>query len=180
MINTFDHTTYPKAWIKIRPSKIINGEVGAFALRGFKEGEIIVRDEEFGDNNTMSVDKYNKLDKDTKELVKAHSTITVNSVFMPANINYLRPINYFNHSCEPNTGFDLHGNYIAMKDIPKNNEFLLDYSFLNTNPDYKMQCLCGSKNCRKVITGNEWKNKEFVKKNKKYLYSTVREMIGGE
>ncbi len=177
MINTFDHTTYPKAWIKLRPSNIIKGEVGAFALRDFRVGEVIVRSKEFEDDNVMSVDEYSNLDADTKELVKAHSTITVDSVYMPANVNYLRTINYFNHSCEPNTGFDVHGNYVAIKDIQKHSEFFLDYSFLNTNPDYAMRCACGLKHCRKIITGNEWKNKKFVKKNYKYLYSTVREMI---
>jgi hypothetical protein len=176
-MNTFDHATYPKAWIKIQPSKIIKGQVGAFALKNFKKGEVIVRDEEFQDNNVMSVSEYNKLDTVTKELVKAHSTITTDSVYMPANINYLRPLNYFNHSCDPNTGFDVVGNYVAMKKISKGTEFLLDYSFLNTNPDYKMYCSCGSKDCRNVITGNEWKNKQFVKKNKKYFYSAVRRML---
>ena len=176
-INTFTHTTYPKARMKLRPSKVVKGQIGAFALKNFKKGEVIVRDEEFQDNNVMSVKEYNKLDEETKELVKAHSTITQDSVYMPANINYLRPLNYFNHSCEPNVGFDLHGDYVAMRAIPKNTEFLLDYSFLNTNPDYKMRCSCGSKNCRKIITGNEWKNKEFVKKNKKYFYASVREML---
>jgi SET domain-containing protein len=125
----------------------------------------------------MSVDEYNKLDKDTKELVRAHSTITIDKLFIPQNINKIRPINYFNHSCEPNIGFDSNDNYIAIKDISYGDEFLLDYSFLNTNPDYEMKCFCGSKNCRKVITGNEWKNKEFVNKFGKYFASTMKGLL---
>ena len=177
ILHKFDHNTYPKAWVKIRPSQIVVGEVGAFALRDFKKDEVIVRSEEFEDNNVMSIKEYNKLDKYTKELVKAHSTITVDTVFMPANINYIRPINYWNHSCDPNTGFNERGDYIAMRDISKGEEFFLDYSFLNTNPDYTMLCRCNSKNCRKIITGNEWKNSDFVNKNYSYLYSGVKAML---
>jgi SET domain-containing protein len=180
MINTFTHSTYPKAWIRLKPSITVKGEIGAFAAKDFKKNEVIVRDEEFQDNNVMTIDEYNHLDKVTKELVTAHSTITIGDVYMPANINYLRPINYFNHSCEPNVGFNERGDYVAMKDILSGSEFLLDYSFLNTNPDYILECSCGSVNCRKIITGNEWKNKDFVEKNKDYFYSSVRNMLATE
>ncbi len=176
----FDHLSYPRAYIRIRPSIILPGQVGSFANRNFSIGEIIVRSEEFEDGNVMSVSEYEMLDSDTKELVKAHSTITVDTVFMPANLNYLRPINYFNHSCAPNTGFDEHDNYVAIADIPNGTEFLLDYSFLNTNPNYRLDCTCGAPNCRKVITGNEWKNPDFVARCKPYFCSTVREMLSAE
>ena len=176
-MKVFNYKNYPKAVIRLRPSKVVKGEVGAFALKNFRKGEIIVKSEEFHDNNVMSIDDYNKLDKDNKDLVKAHSTITIDKLFVPENLNHLRPMNYFNHSCDPNSGFNLKDDYVAIKNIRKGDEFLLDYSFLNTNPDYKMQCSCGSKKCRGTITGNEWKNKEFVKKNKEYLASTLRELL---
>ena len=177
VMKIFNHTNYPKVIIKLKPSRIIKGEVGAFTMKNFKKGEIIVNSKEFNDNNIMSIDEYNKLDKDNKNLVKAHSTITINKLFIPENINNLKPINYFNHSCNPNTGFDLNDNYVAIKNISKGTELLLDYSFLNTNPNYKIKCTCGAKNCRRIITGNEWQNKKFVRKNKKYFASTLRELL---
>jgi len=152
----FDHTTYPKAFVRIRPSKLIKGQVGAFALRSFQRGEVIVKASEFQDDNVMDVDEYKKLDEDTKALVKAHSTITAEVLYIPANINHIKPINFFNHSCKPNVGFDSEDNYVAIKAIRKGAEFLLDYSFLNSNPHYKMRCSCGATNCRGTITGNEW------------------------
>ena len=174
----FTHTSYPKPFIRLRPSTVVKGEIGAFAMKSFKKGEVIVLSKLFEDNNVMSVKEYDRLNPETKDLVKAHSTITIDKVFMPANLNLLRPINYFNHSCDPNTGFDLRDNYIAIKNIPRGTEFLLDYSFLNTNPNYMMNCRCGSKNCRKKVTGNEWKNEKFVQKNRRYLYSDLRKLLG--
>jgi hypothetical protein len=167
---------YPQPFIRLRPSKKIKGEIGAFALKSFKKGQIVVAAADFEDGNTMSIIEYNKLSKDAYELVKAHSTITPDTVFLPKNLNYLRPINYFNHSCDPNIGFDKHDNYVALKNIKRNDEFLLDYSFLNTNPDYKIKCRCASKKCRKIITGNEWRNEIFWKKNNAYFASTLREI----
>lgn len=176
-MNRFDHTTYPKAFIRIRPSTVLAGQVGAFALRRFRRGEIIVRARDFEDDNVMDVAEYRKLDRDTKALVTAHSTITPHLLFVPANINHIRPINFFNHSCDPNVGFDSHDNYVAIKAIPKGSEFLLDYSFLNTNPHYRMNCSCGSRNCRGIITGNQWKNPSFVEKNHRYFASTIRKLL---
>lgn len=177
MAKLFNHKTYPKAFIRLRPSRIIIGEVGAFALKEFKKGEIIVKAQEFEDENILSVAEYNKLDAATKNLTKAHSTITPEKLFVPRNLNLLRPINYFNHSCNPNVGFDRNDNYVAIKSIRKNAEFLLDYSFLNTNPDYEMDCSCGSQHCRKVITGNEWKEKKYVEKSRKHFASTLRGLL---
>jgi uncharacterized protein len=173
----FNHTNYPKATIRLKPSKVVKGGVGAFTQKNFKKGEIVVNSEEFEDDNVMSVDEYNKLDKETKELVKAHSTIEIDKLYIPANLNHIKPINYFNHSCNPNIGFDSDDNYVAIKNISKGAELLLDYSFLNSNSDYKMKCSCGSKNCRKVITGNEWKNKKFTEKNKKHFVSSLRKIL---
>lgn len=176
-MKSFDHISYPKAYIRIRPSKIIKGQVGAFALRPFQQDEVIVRAIDFEDDNLMDVAEYHKLDPDTKSLVFAHSTITPTFLYIPANINHIKPINFFNHSCNPNVGFDRLDNYVAMKTIPKGTEFLLDYSFLNTNPEYEMKCSCGSKKCRGIITGNEWRNGDFVRRFNKYFASTIRVLL---
>ena len=176
-MKNYNHKNYPKAIIKLKPSKTIEGEVGAFALKIFKKGEVIVKTTEFKDDNLMSVSEYNKLDKNTKELVKAHSTITIDILYVPENINHIKPCNYFNHSCKPNVGFNANDDYIAIKNIAKGDELFLDYSFLNTNPDYKIKCSCKSKNCRGIITGNEWKKIEFCKKYGKYFASNLRELL---
>ena len=54
---------------------------------------------------------------------------------------------YINHSCDPNSFCK---NYcdIAKRDIKKGEEITEDYSKEN-NPDFRMKCNCGSKNCKK-------------------------------
>lgn len=59
---------------------------------------------------------------------------------------------YANHSCNPNTGFchsDLR--LIALRDIPAGEEITWDYSTSINEPDWSLNCHCGSTSCRKVI-----------------------------
>ncbi len=175
-MNEFNHENYPEPFIRLKPSKTVAGEIGAFALKAFKKGDILVNSADFEDGNIMSIDEYKKLSDITREMLFAHSTMTPTKLFIPKDLNFIKPINYFNHSCEANTGFDLSDNYVATKDISVGDEFLLDYSLLNTNPEFQFECKCGTTTCRKVITGNEWRNDEYWKKNLPYFASTIREM----
>ena len=180
MTRIFNHYDYPEVFIRLMPSGMLPGQVGAFAMKAFKAGEVVVDGQLFEDDNIMSIEEYRLLDDVRKEMLKAHSTITPDKLFIPANLNYLKTINYFNHSCDANVGFDENDSYVATRDVPKNSEFTLDYSFLNTNPDYCMECKCGSSLCRKVITGNDWKNPAFVERYGKYFASTLREELANK
>jgi hypothetical protein len=173
----FNHKNYSRAYIRIKPSKIVSNEVGAFALRPFKKGEIIIRWEEFEDNYLLPIIEYKKLDKETKEMVTSFCEITDNFAVVPQNINHIKNIYYMNHSCDPNVGFDHKDNYVAIKNIKKNEEFLMCYSFLYSDPKFKMKCLCKSRHCRKIITGNDWKDKKLQKQYSNYFVSTIRTKI---
>jgi hypothetical protein len=37
-----------------------------------------------------------------------------------------------------------------------------------------MNCVCGSTNCRRMITGNDWKDPVFRKDNKNYMLPSLR------
>ena len=67
-----------------------------------------------------------------------------------------------NHSCGANTGYD--GlNLIALCNIKSEDELTLDYQELLDDTMDAFACKCGSKNCRKIITGitgNSISNKE--------------------
>lgn len=71
---------------------------------------------------------------------------------------YMGPSNdfddYFNHSCDPNSGLIFKKNkviLIATKKIEKGEEILWDYSTVMEGERWEMACLCGSKKCRKRI-----------------------------
>jgi len=159
---------FPQVNIGIKPSKVIPGEVGLFALRPLKKGTIINKSLN-GREKFYSKEVYKKLDKITKERVDSFCTGVQKGFFSVPDLNSMPISWYCNHSCEPNAGFDRRDNIVLIKNVKAGDEIVYDYGFAETNPDFVLHCSCGSKNCRKTITGNDWKNPEYVKKNKKYM-----------
>lgn len=70
---------------------------------------------------------------------------------------------FINHSCEPNVGADGQITFIALRDVKKGEELCYDYA-MTTARQYKLKCSCGAKNCRKIITGDDWKRKDLQEK----------------
>ncbi len=61
---------------------------------------------------------------------------------------------FTNHSCDPNTGIKLTSRgtvVVALRDIDAHEELTYDYSTYLGNPYEKMQCLCGTDKCRRVV-----------------------------
>lgn len=81
--------------------------------------------------------------------------------------------NYLNHSCSPNAGFNGQIFLVAMRDIEKNEQISIDYAMVlhsvKRGPKYKLNCLCDSKKCRKIITENDWKIPALQKKYKGFF-----------
>jgi hypothetical protein len=105
----------------------------------------------------MSWEDFAKLDTITKRKIMDYCPGTEEGFYTPKDYNYLTIAWHMNHSCEPNIGFDAKDNFVAMKNLKKGEELTWDYGFDETNPKFKMKCDCGTKNCRKVVTGNDWK-----------------------
>ncbi len=70
---------------------------------------------------------------------------------------------FINHSCNPNVGPDGQITFTALRDIEAGEELCYDYAMTTAHP-YKLKCNCKSKDCRKVITGNDWKHKDLQKR----------------
>lgn len=73
-----------------------------------------------------------------------------------------------NHGCEPNLGFDGTLKLVAIRDIQKGEELLLDYAFMESFFE-PFACKCGAKTCRGTITPDDWKNLELQKKYGPYF-----------
>ena len=59
---------------------------------------------------------------------------------------------YINHNCGPNAFLRGYAELVAQKDIEEGQEITFDYSAtVGKNIDWWMNCICGSKNCRKRI-----------------------------
>ena len=70
-----------------------------------------------------------------------------------------------NHSCNPNSG--IKGKVIiAIKRISPNDEITLDYSTTTSDADWKINCNCKSKTCRKIIRGVQFLPRSLREKYK--------------
>ena len=153
--------------VEVRDNSIIN-QKGIFAKEAIKKGEIVC--------------------------IKGGHILRRNEIFSSSIINSYHPISdeyflgavtsdeeddikiYINHSCDPNCGLRGEITFVAMRDIDENEELTFDYAFLD-NEDYQFECSCSSPNCRKIITGFDWKNRELQKKYKNYFAEYLKEKM---
>jgi len=75
---------------------------------------------------------------------------------------------FVNHSCSPNCGMRGEITFIAMREIQVGEELTIDYSMVD-NEEYRFKCNCKSDNCRKEITGFDWKIQKLQKMYKGYF-----------
>lgn len=61
------------------------------------------------------------------------------------------PFRFINHSCNPNVAIVTKRKVVALVDIPKNTEIVMDYSLSEAEPGWSIQCTCNSEHCRKNI-----------------------------
>ncbi|MBW3564569.1 MAG: SET domain-containing protein-lysine N-methyltransferase [Acidobacteria bacterium] len=80
-----------------------------------------------------------------------------------------------NHSCDPNVGVRGQITFVAMSDVPGGAELTIDYAMIDGDPSERMDCTCGSANCRKVITGNDWKHPDLQRKYAGYFSRYIQD-----
>lgn len=86
---------------------------------------------------------------------------------------------YVNHSCDANCGIRGEITVVAMRDIKEGEEITQDYGLLDDNK-YSFECTCGAPNCRKIVTGNDWRIKELQDKYYDYFAAYLKEKIDKE
>lgn len=167
---------FPEVLIEIRPSKIVGG-VGVFAVRDIKRGEKVIGQSGVDFNEAVPWSEFEKLDDKLKQMVLSFCFGTPAGFIAPENLDFndLSVTCFLNHSCDGNVGFDEAGNFIAIKDIARDKELMYDYALAEANPNFRLACQCGAKNCRKVITGNDWQNGVA---DKKFMLPYLKKQLG--
>ena len=79
---------------------------------------------------------------------------------------------YLNHSCDPNCRLHIMGDrciIFSLYIVPANNQLTVDYSTssTDTHDTWKMNCVCGSYKCRKVISGYQYLAPSLLEEYKK-------------
>jgi len=154
--------------IEIKPSKILKNEVGVFVTRNIKKDSVLVDAKHFSDIIRIKWKEFKKFDPITRKKIIDFCPATPEGFFAPSDLNYISVAWHLNHGCNPNVGFNKKYDFVAMRNIKKGEELYWDYGFDETNPKFKLKCMCGSKNCRKTITGNDWV--KLMNDSRKYSY----------
>lgn len=70
---------------------------------------------------------------------------------------------FSNHSCEPNIGVQGQIVFVALRDIAAGEELTHDWATTDDD-EYEMVCRCGAPSCRKIITGQDWRQPALQEK----------------
>lgn len=96
----------------------------------------------------------------------SYATIVNRNIFIVPS-SYCSPsIDWFmNHNCDNNVSVIAGLVMKANRNIKKGKELTLNYSTLIASvPNFKMNCVCNAKKCRKLITGADWKKPSLASK----------------
>jgi hypothetical protein len=86
-------------------------------------------------------------------------------------------IEFINHSCAPNAGFRGQIELVALREIQPAEAITFDYAICTSEPDFRMECFCQSQNCRRIITGEDWKITALQKKYEGYFQPYLERKI---
>ena len=83
---------------------------------------------------------------------------------------------YLNHSCDPNGGVRGEITFVAMRNISGGEELTHDWA-MTDDEDYSMECNCGASDCRKVLTGKDWRRGHLQKRYAGYFSAYLARKI---
>ncbi|MDO8663503.1 MAG: SET domain-containing protein-lysine N-methyltransferase [Candidatus Wildermuthbacteria bacterium] len=158
----------PKA--KVKNSSILGQ--GVFAKEKIKKGELVAA---WG-ACVITIKGGGKLPKAIWKIGGYPIQIYDNLWLGPVSVKELDDAEFFNHSCEPNAGVRGQNLLFARRGIKSGEEITFDYGTTDAQL-LNFRCACGTKNCRKIVTGNDWRNPLFQKKNKGWFSWYIGEKI---
>lgn len=165
-----------KSWIspKVKLGKSpIHGE-GLFAIEKIAKNEVIA----YKGGYLLEVCDFNKLPDECK----AAELQVDDTIFLaPKSKSEAKGVMVgINHSCSPNVGICGQIDTTAMRDIELGEELTGDYVVAYQNEYFNFMCNCGSKDCRGVVTSDDWKNPELQQRYKGYFSMYLQKMIDNE
>ncbi len=170
-------TRAAKVLMELKPSKIDRGGVGVFAVTDIRKGQRIASGINQEDYRLLILSKNLKnYDREARKKIRDFCIGTPEGFIPPGDLDFnkLSIEWYLNHSCNGNVGFNESGDFVARKNIKQGDELTYDYGLAESNPSFRMRCKCDAKNCRQMITGNDWKKAEFRRKNLEYMLPRLR------
>lgn len=148
---------------------------GVFAREDIKKGEILTL------SGGIIITKKQMLQfyKEWGKIIKDYTVKVWDNLFIFSSLKDtdLEIDDLVNHSCNPNAGIKGQIALVAMRDIKRGEEITYDYAMTDSDPMDYFVCHCGAKNCRKVVTGNDWKRKDLQRRYRGYFSLYLEEKI---
>ena len=164
-----DVKSYLSPKTKVKKSSI--GGRGLFAIKSIKKNELIC----LKSGHIINWATYWKYQN-----VIGDSYFQIDDNFMVAPLTkseLKKSMMYLNHSCEANVGVCGEIRFVALKNIQIGEELTIDYAMAEANNTFRLDCNCGKKTCRKLITGKDWQNKSLQQKYKGYFSRFIQDKI---
>ncbi len=158
----------PKLLVEVKPSVMLPGEIGLFAASNIRKEVVIAAGDRF-EEIFHEWPVYKKLGGNLKKKIKQYCIQTPEGFYSPPDFNWLPATWNMNHSCDYNVGLGKNEDFVAARNIKQGEELCWDYGLGMSDPSFKLKCDCRSKNCRNLITGNDWKIEEYRTVNLKYF-----------
>ncbi|HKW92916.1 MAG TPA: SET domain-containing protein-lysine N-methyltransferase [Methylomirabilota bacterium] len=83
---------------------------------------------------------------------------------------------FINHSCAPNLGIRGQVMYVALRDIMAGEELTYDWA-MEANRSAPTRCRCGTRRCRRVLTGRDWMIPRLQRRYRGYFSSYLEDKI---
>jgi SET domain-containing protein len=161
--------------IELRPSKIDG--IGVYTVSSLHKDMTVaegITEPDF--ENLIPWERIRASDSEVRKKIDAFCIGTPDGFIPPDDLDFnkLSIEWYLNHACDGNVGFNEKGDFVARRKIEKGVELTYDYGLAESNPRFRMKCKCGAANCRKIITGNDWRDLAFRAGNLEYMLPRLR------
>jgi hypothetical protein len=144
--------------------RAVEGGRGVFATRAILPGTRLFGEDDWADEqerlrfSSLTADQMDKLAPQMRSVFLRFaynsSPDLISGTFHPDAARH--PVNFLNHSCEPNVGYDGADHIVALVTIASGEELRMDYGTYTFSFDHDFTCRCGSLWCRGRVTRNDW------------------------
>ena len=139
---------------------------GVFVCRAMPSGTLLFGEDDWTDEaerrsfSNLSAEQLEKLTPAIRATFVrfAYNTAPeqIIGTFHPERVRH--PVNFINHSCEPNAGYDGAEAIVALRRISAGEELSMDYGTFSFSFDHEFTCRCGSPWCRSQVRRDDWRS----------------------
>jgi hypothetical protein len=171
----------PHFSIELRPSQIHG--IGLFAARTIPKGTVVGREKEFVRERYyawFTWREFERFDRPLRRKVRQICAMEPDGFYAPLDFDLLPTCWYMNHSCTGNIGFNRDEEFVAIRRIRSGEELTYDYALVDTASEMRWRCKCRSERCRRIVTGNDWKEPGLQRRVGRYFHPHIRATLRRE